>query len=128
MKKYKDMKKIIPVILLFSFLLTACENNHSVNILIANTANKSFRQRDVTIPLDTIRMWLGTNVEDTLILLNEKNEPMDYRYTEGRSAIIFCVPIIQGQSQKNYTINKSDTRLGQNILAFRQKKIRIVLQ
>lgn len=122
------MKKIIPVILLFSFLLTACENNHSVNILIANTANKSFKQRDVTIPLDTIRMWLGTNVEDTLILLNEKNEPMDYQYTEGRSAIVFRVPIIQGQSQKNYTINKSDTRLGQNILAFRQKKIRIVLQ
>ena len=122
------MKKIIPLILLSCLLLTACENNHSVNILIANNANRSFRQREVTIPLDTIRMWLGTSVEDTLILLNEKNEPMDYRYIEGRSAIVFLVPLIQSQSQKNYTINKSHTRLGQNILAFRQKKIRITLQ
>ena len=122
------MKKIIPLILLFCLLLTACENNHSVNILIANTANQSFKQREVIIPLDTIRMWLETNIEDTLILLNEKNEPMDYRYTEGRSAIAFIVPVIQSQSQKNYTINKSHTRLGENILAFRKKKIRIVLQ
>jgi hypothetical protein len=122
------MKKIIPLILLLCLLLTACENNHSVNILIANTANQSFKQREVIIPLDTIRMWLETNIEDTLILLNEKNEPMDYRYTEGRSAIAFVVPLIQSQSQKNYTINKSHTRLGQNLLAFRKKKIRIVLQ
>ena len=122
------MKKIIPFILLVSLLLTACENNNSVNILIANTSDRVVKNREVTIPLDTIRMWLGTSVEDTLILLNEKNEPLDYRYAEGRSAIIFLVPVIQKQSQKNFTLNKSDVRLGQNILAFRRKKIRIDFQ
>lgn len=122
------MKKIIPVILLCILLLTACENKHSVNILIANTTNQSFRQREIIIPLDTICMWLEVSAKDTLILLNEKNESQDFRFIKGRSAIAFIVPLIQGQSQKNYTINKSYTRLGQNILAFRQKKIRIVLQ
>ena len=122
------MKKIIPVILLCSLLLTACENNHSVNILIANTTNQSFRQREIIIPLDTICMWLEVSAKDTLILLNEKNESQDFRFIKGRSAIAFIVPLIQGQSQKNYTINKTTTRLGQNLLAFRQKKIRIVLQ
>lgn len=122
------MKKIIPVILLCSLLLIACENNHSVNILIANTTNQSFRQREIIIPLDTICMWLEVSAKDTLILLNEKNESQDFRFIKGRSAIAFIVPLIQGQSQKNYTINKTTTRLGQNILAFRQKKIRIVLQ
>ena len=122
------MKKIIPAILLCSLLLTACENNHSVNILIANTANQSFRQREIIIPLDTICMWLEVSAKDTLILLNEKNESQDFRFIKGRSAIAFIVPLIQGQSQKNYTINKTTTRLGQNLLAFRQKKIRIVLQ
>lgn len=122
------MKKIIPVILLCSLLLTACENKHSVNILIANTTNQSFRQREIIIPLDTICMWLEVSAKDTLILLNEKNESQDFRFIKGRSAIAFIVPLIQGQSQKNYTINKTTTRLGQNILAFRQKKIRIVLQ
>ena len=122
------MKKIIPVILLCSLLLTACENKHSVNILIANTTNQSFRQREIIIPLDTICMWLEVSAKDTLILLNEKNESQDFRFIKGRSAIAFIVPLIQGQSQKNYTINKSHTRLGENILAFRKKKIRIVLQ
>lgn len=122
------MKKIIPVILLCSLLLTACENKHSVNILIANTTNQSFRQREIIIPLDTICMWLEVSAKDTLILLNEKNESQDFRFIKGRSAIAFIVPLIQGQSQKNYTINKTTTRLGQNLLAFRQKKIRIVLQ
>lgn len=122
------MKKIIPFILLCSLLLTACENKHSVNILIANTTNQSFRQREIIIPLDTICMWLEVSAKDTLILLNEKNESQDFRFIKGRSAIAFIVPLIQGQSQKNYTINKTTTRLGQNILAFRQKKIRIVLQ
>ena len=122
------MKKIIPLILLFCLLLTACENNHSVNILIANTANQSFKQREVIIPLDTICMWLELTDQDTLILLNEKNESQDFRFIKGRSAIAFIVPVIQSQSQKNYTINKSHTRLGENILAFRKKKIRIVLQ
>ena len=122
------MKKIIPVILLCILLLTACENKHSVNILIANTTNQSFRQREIIIPLDTICMWLEVSAKDTLILLNDKNESQDFRFIKGRSAIAFIVPLIQGQSQKNYTINKTTTRLGQNILAFRQKKIRIVLQ
>ncbi|MBR6884932.1 MAG: hypothetical protein IKN01_04405 [Prevotella sp.] len=122
------MKKIIPFILLCSLLLTACENKHSVNILIANTTNQSFRQREIIIPLDTICMWLEVSAKDTLILLNEKNESQDFRFIKGRSAIAFIVPLIQGQSQKNYTINKTTTRLGQNLLAFRQKKIRIVLQ
>ena len=122
------MKKIIPVILLCTLLLTACENKHSVNILIANTTNQSFRQREIIIPLDTICMWLEVSAKDTLILLNEKNESQDFRFIKGRSAIAFIVPLIQGQSQKNYTINKTTTRLGQNLLAFRQKKIRIVLQ
>jgi hypothetical protein len=122
------MKKIISFILLCSLLLTACENKHSVNILIANTTNQSFRQREIIIPLDTICMWLEVSAKDTLILLNEKNESQDFRFIKGRSAIAFIVPLIQGQSQKNYTINKTTTRLGQNLLAFRQKKIRIVLQ
>ena len=122
------MKKIIPFILLCSLLLTACENKHSVNILIANTTNQSFRQREIIIPLDTICMWLEVSAKDTLILLNEKNESQYFRFIKGRSAIAFIVPLIQGQSQKNYTINKTTTRLGQNLLAFRQKKIRIVLQ
>ena len=91
MKKYKDMKKIIPFILLCSLLLTACENNHSVNILIANTANQSFKQREVTIPLDTIRMWLETNVEDTLIQLRA----MDEALADDQKLYVNLHPIVQ---------------------------------
>ena len=119
--------KLIPIILLMAFLLTACENNNSVNILIANTGNKVLVQKMVTIPLDPVRQWLGTTDSDTLILLNEKNEPLDYQYTEGGKAIIFAMPVIQRHSQKNFTINKSDIRLRQNLFAFRKKKIRIDL-
>ena len=122
------MKRYIFILLAIVAMLSACDNQNSVNILIANTAQQTIINRQVTIQLNTIRQWLNTTVDDTLILLNEKNQPLPYTYNKDRTAITFCVPIIQQNSQKNFSINKSDIHLSQNILAFRRKNIEVSLE
>ena len=59
-------------------MLAACDNQNSVNILISNSSDQPLENREVTIALDTIRQWLDISISDTLILLNEKNQPLPY--------------------------------------------------
>ena len=130
MTKNRSTMKIrtLFLILITVCMLTACENENSVNILISNKSGQPVSNRTVTVQLDTIRQWLHTDKSDTLILLNEKNQPLPYTYNTTHSAITFRVPTIQPNSQKNFTINKSDVQLSENILAFRRKNIEIVLE
>lgn len=122
------MKKHLLTIILGAVMLSACDNQNSVNILISNDGDQAQHNRDITIGLDTIRQWLDITVDDTLILLNEKNQPLPYTYSRDRSSITFRVPVIQQRSQKNFSINKSDTQLRQNILAFRRRNIEVRLK
>lgn len=122
------MNKKLIILALAAFSLTACDNNNSVNILVSNTYTEPQRNKTVTIGLDEVHQWLGTTNADTLILLDERNQPLPYIYDASRSSIRFTVPVIQGRSQKNYTLNKSATRLRQNILAFRRKSIEVELK
>ena len=121
------MNKKLIILALAAFSLTACENNNSVNILVSNTYTEPQRNKTVTVGLDEVHQWLGTTNADTLILLDERNQPLPYNYDASRSSIRFTVPVIQGRSQ-NYTLNKSATRLRQNILAFRRKSIEVELK
>ena len=122
------MNKKLIILALAAFSLTACENNNSVNILVSNTYTEPQRNKTVTVGLDEVHQWLGTTNADTLILLDERNQPLPYNYDASRSSIRFTVPVIQGRSQKNYTLNKTATRLRQNILAFRRKSIEVELK
>lgn len=122
------MRKNIMIFILSALMLGACDNQNSVNILISNSGNEPMENRVVTIGLDTIRQWLDISVDDTLILLNEKNQPLPYTYSKDRSSISFRVPSIQQRSQKNFSINKSDTQLRQNLFAFRRRNIEVRLK
>ena len=122
------MRKKILLFILSAVMLAACDNQNSVNILISNSSAQPLENREVTIALDTIRQWLDISISDTLILLNEKNQPLPYTYSKDRSSISFRVPSIQQRSQKNFSINKSDTQLRQNLFAFRRRNIEVRLK
>ena len=122
------MRKAIFTALLALLVLTACENNNSVNILIANHSQRVLYNQQVTVQLAEIHQWLGITNSDTVILLNEKNEPLPYSYKDGHNAISFVVPVIQARSQKNFSINKSAIHLSQNFLAFRRKSIDVTIE
>ena len=122
------MRKAIIIAMLALLALTACENNNSVNILIANHNQRVLYNQQVTVQLAEIHQWLGTTNSDTLILLNEKNEPLPYSYINNRTAVTFVVPVIQPRSQKNFSINKSAIHLSQNFLAFRRKSIDVTIE
>ena len=72
------MRKKILLFILSALMLGACDNQNSVNILISNSSDQPLENREVTIALDTIRQWLDISISDTLILLNEKNQPLPY--------------------------------------------------
>ena len=122
------MKKALFFMLLIIFTFTACNNNNSVNILITNKSTTPIFNKQVSVSLDTVRLWLNVDKNDTLILLNEKNQPLPYKTTKDFSVMTFNVPVVHPQSQKNFSINKQATHLSQKLFAFRTRKIVIHLK
>ncbi len=113
--------------ILLSVLLTitSCTSSSSVNILIFNDSEVTVTNKMVEVPVTEIRQWLAVSPDDSLFLLNEKNEPVSYSYSVDRTTIRFMLPIAQKRSQKNYTLNTGDPALLDNLFAFRHQKIKV---
>ena len=111
-----------------SAVLTSCTSSSTVNILILNNGEQTLTNKTVEVPVVEARQWLGATPDDSLYLLNEKNEPVRYTYNADRTAIRFTLPIAQKRSQKNYSVNTGDPSLMDNLCAFRQKKIRVTVR
>ena len=111
-----------------SVVLTSCTSSSTVNILILNNGEQTLTNKTVEVPVVEARQWLGATPNDSLYLLNEKNEPVRNTYNADRTAIRFTLPIAQKRSQKNYSVNIGDPSLMDNLFAFRQKKIRVTVR
>ena len=57
--------------------------------------------------------------------MNEKNIQIAYSYDSDSSNIRFVVPLLKKNSQKTYSVNRSHSRLSENLLKFRSENIMI---
>lgn len=114
--------------LLLAVLLTSCTNTSTVNILISNSNKHDTTMVEVKVPLDKILDHLDAQSSDTLYLLNEKNQPVDYHRSVKNDSIIFTVPVIRQFSQKNYSIHTSSNQLSDNLFKFRTASINVELK
>ena len=115
------------LIFLLAASCMACTNTGTVNILITNARNADCNNTAVTVPMQEIKQRLNATDTDTLILLNETNRPVEYNYVQNREAISFIVPVIKKNSQKNYTINRGEKRLSDNLFRFRTASITVTV-
>ncbi|MBR1552262.1 MAG: hypothetical protein IJ632_08100 [Muribaculaceae bacterium] len=121
------MKHLV-IILCLALACVSCQNTDTVNILISNVGTADCHNATVTVPMSEVMQRLNTTPADTLILLNERNTAVEYSYTPDREAITFTVPIVKFRSQKNYTLNKGNKRLRDNLLRFRTANITVTVQ
>ena len=120
------MKKIVTLAFL-TILLAACANQNTVNILISKTNDHDTTNVVVHVPIEKVITHINTSSVDSLIILNEKNQRVDFLITHGNQDIEFIVPIVKARSQKNYSINTAHTELGDNIFSFRTASITVNL-
>ncbi len=111
----------VAVVLLFA----SCTNHNTVNVLITNGSGADMTDKEVRVSLDEVRSRLQTARGDTLIVLNEQNVPVDYGFSADSLYLVFRVPIIKKNSQKTYSINRSHSRLSDNLLRFRRENIMV---
>ncbi|MGN1375108.1 MAG: hypothetical protein ACI4V5_00990 [Prevotella sp.] len=117
------MKKI--ALALVCIICLSCTNTNTVNILITNRSGKDLSNKEIAVSVSDIRERLQTTEEDTLIVMNEKNIQIVYHYDNDSSNIIFVVPLLRKNSQKTYSVNRSHSRLSENLLKFRSENIMI---
>ncbi len=108
-------------------MMAACNNQNTVNILISNTSPTDTANVKVHIPIEIIMTHLDAQSVDSLILLNEKNQQVNFSVTHGNQDIEFVIPVVKGYSQKNYSLNTSNTELSDNLLRFRTASITVNL-
>lgn len=120
------MKKILSIAILV-FLCSACANKSTVNILISNEHPKDTANVTVQVPVDEILSHLDVQVVDSLTLLNEKNQQVQFVLTHDKQRIEFVVPIVKGYSQKNYSLNTNQNKLSDNLFSFRTTSINVDL-
>ena len=120
------MKKIM-ITMAMAVILAACANKNTVNILISNHNTNDTTNVIVHVPVEKILLHIDTQNVDSLILLNEKNQPVDFTVTHGNQDIEFVVPIIKAHSQKNYSLNTSNAELRDNLFSFRTTSISVNL-
>ncbi len=119
--------KIIVILATVAALATSCTNKNTVNILIANTHNNDTTDVVVQVPIESIIQHLDTESVDSLVLLDEKNQRIDFTVTHGNQNIEFVVPIVKARSQKNYSLNTSANKLSESIFSFRSTSINVNL-
>lgn len=117
------MKKI--ALVLVCLICLSCTNTNTVNILITNKSGKDLSNKEVVVSVSDIRERLQTTREDTLLVMNEKNIQIAYSYNSDSSNIRFVVPLLKKNSQKTYSVNRSHSRLSENLLKFRSENIMI---
>jgi len=122
------MKKIL-IIATLVLMLSSCADKSSVNILISNTNPTDTVNAVVRVPIENIIQHLEVQNVDSLILLNEKNQQVDFKITHGSQDIEFVVPVVKARSQKNYSLNvhKGTENLKENIFSFRTKSVSVNL-
>lgn len=122
----KTMKRVL-ILATLAVMLAACANKKTVNILISNTSATDITNVAVRVPVEDILRHIDTHSVDSLILLNEKNQQVDFSLTQRNQEIEFIVPIVRARSQKNYSINIRDTEFSDNLFSFRTTSINISL-
>lgn len=120
------MKRVL-ILATLAVMLAACANKKTVNILISNTSATDITNVAVRVPVEDILRHIDTHSVDSLILLNEKNQQVDFSLTQRNQEIEFIVPIVRARSQKNYSINIRDTEFSDNLFSFRTTSINISL-
>ena len=122
------MKKIL-IIVAMVVMLASCADKSSVNILISNTNPTDTVDAVVRVPIEKIIQHLEVQNVDSLILLNEKNQRVDFNVAHGNQDIEFVVPVVKAHSQKNYSLNVHDDEedLKENIFSFRSTSITVKL-
>ena len=120
------MRKLL-VIMIVALLCAACENKNTVNILISNRNDRDTTQVAVKVSVDEVLKHLNAQAPDSLILLNEKNQQVDFTVSPAGDNIEFVVPIVKARSQKNFSINTGNTQLSDNLFSFRKASISVDL-
>ncbi len=120
------MRKIVTIAIM-AMMLAACTNQSTVNILIANTNDQDTTNVVVHVPIEKVIIHLDTQSVDSLIILNEKNQRVNFAVTHGGQDIEFVVPVVKARSQKNYSINTTNTKLRDNLFSFRTTSITVNL-
>lgn len=120
------MKKKL-CIAIIAVLCSACANKSTVNILISNENPKDTANVTVQVPVDEILRHLDVQDVDSLTLLNEKNQQVEFSITHNKQKIEFTVPIVKGYSQKNYSLNTNRNKLSDNLFSFRTSSINVDL-
>lgn len=105
-----------------ALLLGACTNTNTVNIIMANESKNDLLQVEVRVVLKEVYAKMQVDTLDHFVLLNEKNQPVDYRLTPDGGTLTFTVDI-RGKSQKNYSINKKRPNLADSFLKFRHSNL-----
>jgi len=123
------MKHLVTIFLI-AIICCSCANTGTVNILIANKSGHDTTNVTVQVPLSEINEYLNYESRDSLILLNEKNNPVEHRWvnTPNGVSIEFNVPIIKMRSQKNFSINTSQKELSDNLFRFRTNSITVSIK
>ena len=120
------MRKILSIAVI-ALMFSACANKSTVNILISNENRKDTTNVIVQVPVDEILLHPDAQSVDSLTLLNEKNQQVDFTLTNDKQKIEFTVPIVKAYSQKNYSLNTNRNKLSDNLFSFRTTSINIAL-
>ena len=105
--------------------LAGCTNTGTVNILISNESSADCRNARVTLAMSDIKSHLDIGQGDSLTLLNEANQPVDFNITQDGDSLTFVVPVINQKSQKNYTLNAHEKSLADNLFRVRTANITV---
>ena len=100
-------------------MLVSCVNRNNVNILISNSHPADMTSVTVKVPVDEILQHLDVQNVDSLVLLNEKNQQVQYLVSADKKYVEFVVPVVKARSQKNYSLNTGNTQLSDNLFSFR---------
>lgn len=117
--------KHLATIIVLAAACCSCANTSTVNILITNQSDHDTTNVEVSVAVRDVTKHLDMQPTDTLFLLNEKNLPVEFTYSNDGNNIIFTVPNIKMHSQKNFSFNKSHTQLSDNLFRFRTTSITV---
>lgn len=117
--------KHLATTILLAIACCSCANTSNVNILITNLSNHDTTNVEVRVPMSEVMKHLNMQPTDTLLVLNERNHPVDFSYSSDGNYIVFMVPSIKLHSQKNFSINKSRNELSDNLFRFRTASITV---
>lgn len=114
---------MILLLLLSGLMFTGCSEHKSVNLLISNPTNGTLKDQQVGVPLNELHEYLLFDEATQLLLLNEKNEPVNFRIQPEKQRLEFVVPLVMPRAQKQFTLCTEMPSLWSNLFAFRRRSI-----